>query len=140
MNYRFLGRQKTLSFGNYPDVSLARAREKRAEAREALADGRDPTEVRKDKIREQRAKAAETFAVDHFNTERPHTHIVLRGVDDRGDNLIIAREYISHGLRERASELVTLDLGNWQMARPTQRATRDLGAKCVRRWRRVGSG
>jgi aliphatic sulfonates family ABC transporter substrate-binding protein len=50
-------------------------------------------------------------AVDHFNAERPHTHIVLRGVDDRGDNLIIAREYISHGLRERASELVTLDLG-----------------------------
>lgn len=36
---------------------------------------------------------------------------MLRGVDDRGDNLIIAREYISHGLRERASELVTLDLG-----------------------------
>ncbi|HVI98282.1 MAG TPA: relaxase/mobilization nuclease RlxS [Sphingomonas sp.] len=50
-------------------------------------------------------------AVDHFNTERPHTHIVLRGVDDRGDNLIIAREYISYGLRERASEMVTLDLG-----------------------------
>ncbi len=36
---------------------------------------------------------------------------MLRGVDDRGDNLVIAREYISHGLRERASELVTLDLG-----------------------------
>jgi type IV secretory pathway VirD2 relaxase len=50
-------------------------------------------------------------AVDHFNTARPHTHIVLRGVDDHGDNLVIAREYISHGLRERASELVTLDLG-----------------------------
>jgi type IV secretory pathway VirD2 relaxase len=50
-------------------------------------------------------------AVDHFNTERPHTHIVVRGVDDCGDNLIIAREYVSHGLRERASELVTLDLG-----------------------------
>jgi type IV secretory pathway VirD2 relaxase len=50
-------------------------------------------------------------AVDHFNTERPHTHIVLRGVDDQGGNLIIAREYIAYGLRERASELVTLDLG-----------------------------
>lgn len=61
MNYRFLGRQKTLSFGNYPDVSLAKPREKRSEAREALADGRDPTEVRKEKIREQRAKAEETF-------------------------------------------------------------------------------
>ena len=50
-------------------------------------------------------------AVDHFNTEWPHTHVILRGVDDKGDNLVIAREYISHGLRERASELVTLDLG-----------------------------
>nr|WP_047165983.1 relaxase/mobilization nuclease RlxS [Sphingomonas sp. Y57] len=50
-------------------------------------------------------------AVDHFNTERPHTHIMLRGVDDKGGNLIIAPEYISHGFRERAAELVTLDLG-----------------------------
>ncbi len=36
---------------------------------------------------------------------------MLRGVDESGENLIIASEYISHGLRERASELVTLDLG-----------------------------
>lgn len=50
-------------------------------------------------------------AVDHFNTAHPHTHIILRGVDDTGQNLIIAREYISHGIRERAAELVTLDLG-----------------------------
>lgn len=51
------------------------------------------------------------IAVDHFNTAHPHTHIMLRGVDDTGQNLIIAREYISHGIRERAAELVTLDLG-----------------------------
>ncbi|WP_447725979.1 relaxase/mobilization nuclease RlxS [Sphingomonas koreensis] len=50
-------------------------------------------------------------AVDHFNTDQPHTHIVLRGIDDRGKNLIIAREYIAHGFRERAAELATLDLG-----------------------------
>ena len=50
-------------------------------------------------------------AVDHFNTDNPHTHIMLRGVDDRGENLIIAREYIAHGFRERAAELATLDLG-----------------------------
>lgn len=50
-------------------------------------------------------------AVDHFNTGHPHTHIMLRGVDDRGQNLIVAREYIAHGLRARAEELVTLDLG-----------------------------
>lgn len=50
-------------------------------------------------------------AVDHFNTGHPHTHIVMRGKDDKGEDLVIAREYISHGLRERAAELVTLDLG-----------------------------
>jgi type IV secretory pathway VirD2 relaxase len=50
-------------------------------------------------------------AVDHFDTAHPHTHIVLRGKDDRGKDLIIAREYIAHGMRERAAEIVSLDLG-----------------------------
>jgi type IV secretory pathway VirD2 relaxase len=50
-------------------------------------------------------------AVDHFNTGHPHTHIILRGIDDRGRNLVIAREYIAHGMRARAGELVSLDLG-----------------------------
>src|SRR3546814_2124710 len=50
-------------------------------------------------------------AVDHFNTGHPHSHVMLRGRDDRGDNLVIAREYISHGIRERAMRLATLDLG-----------------------------
>lgn len=50
-------------------------------------------------------------AVDHFNTGHPHTHILVRGKDDRGKDLIIAREYITGGIRERASELVDLDLG-----------------------------
>jgi type IV secretory pathway VirD2 relaxase len=50
-------------------------------------------------------------AVDHFNTDQPHTHIMLRGVDASGADLIIARDYIAHGFRERAAELATLDLG-----------------------------
>ncbi|MBU6299534.1 MAG: DUF3363 domain-containing protein, partial [Alphaproteobacteria bacterium] len=50
-------------------------------------------------------------AVDHFNTGHPHSHIVVRGRDDRGQDLIIARDYIGHGMRERAAEIVTLDLG-----------------------------
>ncbi len=50
-------------------------------------------------------------AVDHFNTGHPHTHILLRGRDDRGRDLIIAREYLSTGMRERAGEIVDLDLG-----------------------------
>ncbi len=50
-------------------------------------------------------------AVDHFNTEHPHTHIVLRGTDELGKDLIIARDYMSHGMRRRASELLTIELG-----------------------------
>ena len=61
MNYRFLGQQKTLSFGSYPDVSLAKAREKRSTARESLADGLDPSEVQKAEVREAKAKSEETF-------------------------------------------------------------------------------
>lgn len=53
----------------------------------------------------------EWVAVDHYNTGHPHSHIVLRGKDERGKDLIIAREYLSHGMRERAAEIVTLDLG-----------------------------
>jgi len=50
-------------------------------------------------------------AVDHFNTGHPHTHIVVRGVDDRGQDLVIGGEYLTSGIRERAAELVSLDLG-----------------------------
>jgi len=50
-------------------------------------------------------------AVDHWNTDNPHTHIVLRGKDDRGKDLIISRDYIAQGMRERASELATEWLG-----------------------------
>ncbi|MGC1300917.1 MAG: relaxase/mobilization nuclease RlxS [Caulobacteraceae bacterium] len=50
-------------------------------------------------------------AVDHFNTGHPHTHIIVRGRNDQGGDLIIAREYLTEGMRERAAELVSLDLG-----------------------------
>ena len=50
-------------------------------------------------------------AVDHFNTGHPHTHIVVRGKDATGADLIIARDYLTVGIRERAVELVELDLG-----------------------------
>jgi len=50
-------------------------------------------------------------AVDHWNTDNPHTHIVLRGKDDTGKDLVISRDYIAHGMRERAAELATAWLG-----------------------------
>ncbi|AIJ46933.1 type VI secretion protein [Comamonas testosteroni TK102] len=50
-------------------------------------------------------------AVDHWNTDNPHTHVVLRGKDDTGKDLIISQEYIIRGMRERAMELATEWLG-----------------------------
>lgn len=66
-------------------------------------------------------------AVDHFNTGQPHTHIVARGKDDQGQDLVIAREYISHGMRERAVEIVTLDLGPRTDLEIEQRLTIEVG-------------
>ncbi|WP_313337428.1 Arm DNA-binding domain-containing protein [Sphingobium yanoikuyae] len=45
--YTFLKKQKTLSVGVYPDVSLALARERREELRRILASGEDPSSRRK---------------------------------------------------------------------------------------------
>ncbi|HSV82686.1 MAG TPA: DUF3363 domain-containing protein, partial [Ramlibacter sp.] len=50
-------------------------------------------------------------AVDHWDTDNPHTHVVLRGKDQAGKDLIIARDYISQGMRQRACELATEWLG-----------------------------
>ena len=50
-------------------------------------------------------------AVDHYDTGHPHTHIVMRGVTDDGKILNIAGDYIAHGIRARASEQLTLELG-----------------------------
>ena len=43
----------------------------------------------------------------HFDTGRPHLHILLRGKRDDGRDLVLPREYVSHGLRGRAQELAT---------------------------------
>ncbi|MBH1449348.1 relaxase/mobilization nuclease and DUF3363 domain-containing protein [Stenotrophomonas maltophilia] len=50
-------------------------------------------------------------AVDHWNTDNPHTHLIVRGRDDSGKDLIIAGDYIAHGFRYRAAELATEWLG-----------------------------
>lgn len=50
-------------------------------------------------------------AVDHWNTDNPHVHVLVRGVASDGADLIIDRGYISEGLRFRAEERVTLELG-----------------------------
>jgi type IV secretory pathway VirD2 relaxase len=51
------------------------------------------------------------IAVDHWNTDNPHIHVLIRGRAEDGQDLVISREYISRGFRDRAAERVTLELG-----------------------------
>jgi type IV secretory pathway VirD2 relaxase len=51
------------------------------------------------------------IAVDHWNTDNPHIHVLVRGHTDDDQDLVISRDYISRGFRMRASERVTLELG-----------------------------
>jgi type IV secretory pathway VirD2 relaxase len=50
-------------------------------------------------------------AVDHWNTDNPHVHVLVRGRADDGQDLVISRDYISKGFRARAAERVTLEMG-----------------------------
>src|SRR3569832_575631 len=50
-------------------------------------------------------------AVEHWDTDNPHMHIVLRGRAANGQDLVIAPDYPAHGMRTRASELATEWLG-----------------------------
>lgn len=51
------------------------------------------------------------IAVDHWNTDHPHVHVLIRGVGEDGRDLVIDPDYITRGLRQRAEALVSLELG-----------------------------
>lgn len=61
MKARLNDRAMQLSFGKYPDVSLAQARKKRDEARKLIAEGIDPREEKKARIEAEKAKTEHTF-------------------------------------------------------------------------------
>lgn len=63
LKYRIDGKEKLLSFGTYPDVSLADAREKRDQARKLIAVGTDPSELRKANKAGKNERAANSFEV-----------------------------------------------------------------------------
>lgn len=68
-------------------------------------------------------------AVDHYNTGQPHTHIVIRGVDDGGQDLVITKDYMSHGFRMRAREYLTLELGPEPEHEMTLKLAREVKAE-----------
>lgn len=50
-------------------------------------------------------------AIDHWNTDNPHIHVLVRGRADDGGDLVIDGRYIQDGIRGRAEERATLELG-----------------------------
>jgi len=62
-------------------------------------------------VEEDLGSKLDWVAADHYNTGHPHSHLILRGRTDRNKDLIIAREHMTEGMRERAAEIVRLDLG-----------------------------
>jgi integrase len=100
--YRVDGRMKTMSFGAYPEVSLARARERRLEAKAMLADGIDPMAKAKADREEKKALTEHTFAA-------------------------IAEELLEKGRKEGLAQ-TTLDKKTWLLGM----ANEDLGPRPIR--------
>ena len=77
------------------------------------------------------------IAVDHYNTEHPHTHIVMSGKRDDGKDLVISRDYLSHGMRERGSALLTRELGLQTQAELSTKLELETGQRKLTRLDRI---
>jgi type IV secretory pathway VirD2 relaxase len=101
------------------DAFLDRGKDDRHQFRfivspEDAADLSDLTEHTRDlmsRIEADLGTKLDWVAVNHYNTGHPHVHVIVRGKDDLGENLVINGDYLANGIRERASELTTLELG-----------------------------
>lgn len=51
-------------------------------------------------------------AAAHHDTDNPHVHVVIRGADDLGGDLVMSKDYISRGIRARGQEIATRELGH----------------------------
>lgn len=77
MKYRFNGKEKLLSFGAYPAISLADARERREDAKKLLANGVDPGEIKKAQKASEGEQDANTFEViaREWHSKYSHTWV-----------------------------------------------------------------
>ena len=75
LKYRFMGKEKRLAFGPYPQVTLAEARDLRDQARKTLAAGTDPSFLKKEEKRQRALNAENTFEA---MAREWHTHNLNR--------------------------------------------------------------
>lgn len=76
-----------------------------------LADLRTFTRELMDDMARDLGTRLDWVAVDHWNTDNPHVHVLVRGRAADGADLVIDRDYIREGMRARAEERVTIELG-----------------------------
>src|SRR5690606_30558684 len=76
-----------------------------------LADLTEHTRDLMNRIEADLGTRLDWVAVNHYNTGQPHVHVIVNGRDDKGADLVINGDYLANGIRERASELTTLELG-----------------------------
>ena len=91
----------------------------------------DPRQTTRDLMKQMETDLGtklDWIAVDHHNTGHPHTHILVRGVTEDGKTLNIAGDYIAYGIRERASEIVTRELGRQSELEVTKQLEREVDA------------
>ena len=81
------------------------------EQAQALDDLRDFTREVMARAEAQLERPLQWVAVNHWDTDNPHTHIVLRGRDGDGRVLGLPREFVKHGLRDIARDAATERLG-----------------------------
>jgi hypothetical protein len=100
----------------------------------------DPRETTRNLMKQMEADLGtklDWVAVDHHNTGHPHTHILVRGVTDDSKTLNIAGDYIACGVRERASEIVTRELGQQTELEVTKQLEREVHADRLTRLDRM---
>ncbi len=74
----------------------------------------DLTEFTRDLMKQVEADLGtklDWVAANHYNTDNPHTHIIVRGVRDDGKDLVMKPDYIQRGIRGRASAILDRELG-----------------------------
>lgn len=116
------------------DAFLERGREDRHQFRlivspEDGAELSDLTAHTRDLMRQVEADLGtrlDWVAVNHYNTGHPHAHVIIRGRDDLGENLVINGDYLANGIRERASELTTLELGRVSEIEQTRKLSMEI--------------
>jgi type IV secretory pathway VirD2 relaxase len=117
------------------DAFLDRGKEDRHQFRFIISpeDGADLTDLKghtRDLMRQVEADLGtklDWVAVNHHNTGHPHVHVIVRGTDELGENLVINGDYLANGIRERASELATLELGPVTEIEQRRKLTAEIG-------------